>query len=72
MKSEEQKNAIKTLLNQGFQEYYFAMNNFEDTESTKLTEELLKSAVQTNLKIIIILRPPSRVILIQVMIGKVG
>jgi hypothetical protein len=35
------------------------MNNFEDTESTKLTEELLKSAEQTNLKIIIILRPPS-------------
>ena len=59
LKGEEQKIAIKTLLNQGFQEYYFAMNNFEDTESTKLTEELLKSAEQTNLKIIIILRPPS-------------
>ena len=59
LKAEEQKNAIKTLLNQGFHEYYFAMNNFEDTESTKLTEELLKSAEQTNLKIIIILRPPS-------------
>ena len=59
LKAEEQKNAIKTLLNQGFHEYYFAMNNFEDTESTKLTEELLKSAEETNLKIIIILRPPS-------------
>ena len=59
LKGEEQKNAIKTLLNQGFHEYYFAMNNFEDTESTKLTEELLKSAEETNLKIIIILRPPS-------------
>src|SRR5687767_14074440 len=59
MKGEEQKNAIKTLLNQGFHEYYFAVNNFEDTESTKLTEELLKSAEETNLKIIIILRPPS-------------
>ncbi|MGZ5547063.1 MAG: hypothetical protein ACXWFZ_03835, partial [Nitrososphaeraceae archaeon] len=58
-KGEEQKNAIKTLLNQGFHEYYFAMNNFEDTESTKLTEELLKSTEETNLKIIIILRPPS-------------
>ena len=44
LKGEEQKNAIKTLLNQGFHEYYFAMNNFEDTESTKLTEELLKSS----------------------------
>jgi hypothetical protein len=59
LKGEEQKNAIKTLLNQGFHEYYFAMNNFEDTESTKLTEELLKSAEETNLKMIIILRPPS-------------
>jgi hypothetical protein len=59
LKEEEQKNAIKTLLNHGFHEYYFAMNNFEDTKSIKLTEELLKSAEQTNLKIIIILRPPS-------------
>ncbi len=59
LKGEIQKNAIKTLLNQGFHEYYFAMNNFEDTEATKLTEELLKSAEDTNLKIIIILRPPS-------------
>jgi hypothetical protein len=52
LKVEEQKNAIKTLLNQGFHEYYFAMNNFEDAESIKLTEELLKSAEETNLKII--------------------
>ena len=59
LKGEEQKNAIKTLLNQGFHEYYFAMNNFEDTESTKLTVALLESAEKTNLKIIIILRPPS-------------
>ena len=33
LKGEEQKNAIKTLLNKGFQEYYFAMNNFEDSKS---------------------------------------
>jgi hypothetical protein len=59
LKGEVQKNAIKTLQNQGFHEYYFAMNNFEDTESTKLTEELLKSTEETNLKIVIILRPPS-------------
>jgi hypothetical protein len=56
---EQQKNAIKTLLNQGFHEYYFTMNNFEDPKYTKLTEDLLKSAEQTNLKIIIILLPPS-------------
>ena len=59
LKGEEQKNAIHTLLNQGFHEYYFPMNNFEDTESIKTTEELLKSAEKTNLKIIIILLPPS-------------
>lgn len=59
LKAEEQKNAIKTLLNQGFHEYYFAMNNFKDPNYTKLTEDLLQSAEQTNLKIIIILRPPS-------------
>ena len=54
LKAEEQKNAIKTLLNQGFHEYYFAMNNFKDPKYTKLTEDLLQSAEQTNLKIIII------------------
>ena len=59
LKGEEQKNAIKTLLNQGFHEYYFSMNNFEDPKYTKLTEDLLKAAEQTNLKIIIILLPPS-------------
>ena len=58
LKGDEQKNAINTLHNQGFQEYYFTMNNFEDTESIKLTEELLKSAEETNLKMIIILFPP--------------
>ena len=59
LKAEEQKNAIKTLLNQGFHEYYFAMNNFKEPKYTKLTEDLLQSTEQTNLKIIIILRPPS-------------
>jgi hypothetical protein len=59
LKGEEQKNAIRTLLNQGFHEYYFSTNNFEDHEYAKLTEELLKSAQETNLKIIIILLPPS-------------
>lgn len=59
LKEKEQKNAIDIILNQGFSEYYFAMNNFEDPASVKITEELLKSTDKTNLKIIIILRPPS-------------
>jgi hypothetical protein len=59
LKGEEQKNAMHTLLNQGFHEYYFSMNNFEDLKYTKITEDLLNAAEQTNLKIIIILFPPS-------------
>ena len=35
------------------------MNNFKEPKYTKLTEDLLQSTEQTNLKIIIILRPPS-------------
>lgn len=56
---EEQKNAIDALLSKGYQEYYYVMNNFEDTESLKLTNSLLKTANKTNLKIIVILLPPS-------------
>jgi hypothetical protein len=59
LKGEDKKNAIYNLLNRGFHEYYFSINNFEDAESIKATEELLKAAEQTNLKIIIILLPPS-------------
>jgi hypothetical protein len=47
LKEKEQKNAIDILLNQGFSEYYFAMNNFEDPTSVKITEELLKSPGKT-------------------------
>lgn len=59
LKGEEQKNAINMLLNRGFREYYFVMNNFEDPKSVNVTEQLLKSADTTELKIIIILLPPS-------------
>ncbi len=59
LEGEEQKKAIDTLLNKGYQEYYYVMNNFEDPKSLKLTESLLKTANKTNLKIIIILLPPS-------------
>ncbi len=59
LEGEEQKRAIDTLLNKGYQEYYYVMNNFEDPKSLKLTESLLKTANKTNLKIIIILLPPS-------------
>ncbi|MFZ0358024.1 MAG: hypothetical protein WAL53_07810 [Nitrososphaeraceae archaeon] len=59
LEGEDQKEAIDTLLNKGYQEYYYVMNNFEDPKSVKLTESLLKTANKTKLKIIIILLPPS-------------
>ncbi len=59
LEGEVQKRAIDTLLNKGYQEYYYVMNNFEDPKSLKLTESLLTTANKTNLKIIIILLPPS-------------
>ena len=55
----EQKKAIDFLLKMGYQEYYYVMNNFEDTTAVKTTDELLDNANKTNLKIIIILLPPS-------------
>jgi hypothetical protein len=55
----EQKKGMDTLLKKGYDEYYYVMNNFEDPKSRKITEELLDSANKTNLRIIIILLPPS-------------
>jgi len=51
--------AILSLLGQGFGEYYFVMRDFNNASEVKATEQLLKSADKTNLKIIIILLPPS-------------
>jgi hypothetical protein len=59
LKGAEQKKAIDVLLKMGYQEYYYVMNNFEDTKSVKNTDELLYNANKTNLKIIIIVLPPS-------------
>jgi PDZ domain len=55
----EQQNAIATLLKQGFNEYYFVMKDFKSDDSRKMTENLLKSADSTSLKIIILILPPS-------------
>jgi hypothetical protein len=54
-----QRKAMKTLLEQGFREYYFVMKDFNDSKTKKATERLLKSADKTDLKILIILLPPS-------------
>ena len=59
IKKTEQKAAIETLLNQGYSEYYFPITDFS-SESTRLTvENLLSTADYTDLKIIMILLPPS-------------
>jgi hypothetical protein len=59
LKGEEQEKAVDTLLKKGYREYYYVMNNFEDTKSLKMTDDLLETANKTNLKVIIILLPPS-------------
>src|SRR5919107_3380997 len=55
----KQEKAIKSLLEQGFSEYYFVMNDFNDLKAKRAIENLLKSADKTHLKILIILLPPS-------------
>jgi hypothetical protein len=55
----QKQKAIKTLLKQGFHEYYFVMKDFNDSKTKKITENLLKSADKTDLQILIILLPPS-------------
>ena len=55
----DQTLAILDFLEQGFTEYYFVMDNFEDPEELQSTERLLDVADNTELKIVIILLPPS-------------
>lgn len=59
LKRAEQEKAMEILLKKGYDEYYYVMNNFEDPKSLKITDDLLDTANKTNLKIIIILLPPS-------------
>jgi len=55
----QQERAIKALLEKGFNEYYFVMTDFNDSNAREITEKLLRSADNTRLKIVIILLPPS-------------
>lgn len=54
---DKQVNAIRSLVSQGFNEYYFVMRNFSDTTETLAIEELLKVTDTAGLKVIIILLP---------------
>lgn len=58
LKGADQINAITALLDEGYDEYYFVMTDL-DPKSVSLTDELLSSADRTDLKIRIILLPPS-------------
>jgi hypothetical protein len=57
MHGDKQVDAIHSLLSQGFNEYYFVMRDFNNTNETRAAEQLLKAADTTDLKIIIILLP---------------
>jgi hypothetical protein len=59
MDRSDQRLAILEFLEQGFNEYYFIMDNFWDLEDLQSTERLLDAADNTELKIVIILLPPS-------------
>jgi hypothetical protein len=59
LQGSKQEKAIKALLEQGFNEYYFVMNDFNDSKAKRAVEKLLKSSDKTDLKILIILLPPS-------------
>lgn len=73
MQGTKQVNAIHSLLSQEFDEYYFVMRNFNNSTETKAVEALLKLTDPTDLKIFIILLPPSEGgVSMLVMIGKAG
>ena len=59
IKKSEQKAAIQTLLNQGYSEYYFPIDDFSSESTRSGIENLLSTADYTDLKIIMILLPPS-------------
>jgi hypothetical protein len=59
MHGSDQALAILEFLEKGFNEYYFVMDNFWDREEVRSTESLLDAADNTELKIIIIILPPS-------------
>jgi hypothetical protein len=59
MEGTEQTFAILEFLQEGFDEYYFVMDNFWDAKEIESTERLLDAADNTGLKIVIILLPPS-------------
>ena len=59
MEGTDQTLAISEFLQQGFDEYYFVMDNFWDAGEIESTERLLNAADNTGLKTVIILLPPS-------------
>lgn len=57
--SERQLNVIRTLVTEGFNEYFLVMRDFNNISSVNRTENLLDSTDHTNMKVIVILLPPS-------------
>ncbi len=59
MNQTRQRLGILEFLQQGFDQYFFVMDNFRDAKEAESTERLLDAADYTELKIIVILLPPS-------------
>ena len=60
MRGSLQLSAISQFLENGFNEYFFVMDNFRDAREVESTERLLNAADHyTQLKVVIVLLPPS-------------
>lgn len=56
---DERKIAIGSLLQQGYNEYYFAIRNYQSKDEQSKVEDLLNASDNSPLKMIAILLPPS-------------
>jgi hypothetical protein len=72
LQGSKQEKAIKALLEQGFSEYYFVMNDFNDSKAKRAIEKLLKSSDRTDLKILVICSHHQKAALRETMIGVAG
>ena len=56
---DERKSAIGSLLEQGYNEYYFLISNYQSKDEQSKVEDLLNASDNSPLKMIAILLPPS-------------
>ena len=56
---DEKKSAISSLLQQGYNEYYFLISNYQSKDEQSKVEDLLNASDNSTLRMIAILLPPS-------------